>query len=903
MPPEAAPKITDVAISEEMRDSFMTFAMSVIVARALPDVRDGLKPAQRRILYAMHAMHLGPTARFSKCAGVVGETMKKYHPHGDEAIYPTLARMAQEWNLRYPLVEGHGNFGSVDGDPPGAMRYTEARLSRLGAEMMEDIEKETVDFTDNFDQSTTEPTALPSRFPNLLCNGASGIAVAMATNLPPHNLGEICDALTLLIDDPGASLDKVMKVLPGPDFPTGGFILGMDGIREAYATGRGSITMQARAAIEPLEAGKHGIIITELPYMVNKAQLVEHIAELHRAKRIDGMTALRDESDRKGMRVVIELRRDADPNLMLNRLYKHTRLRTTFGVNALALVEGVPRTLGIVDMLKHFIAHRQEVLTRRTRFELRRAQERAHVLEGYRIALRHLDAVIELIKKSKSTETARKGLMKQFKMSERQAQAVLELMLQRLTNLEREKIQEEYRELIKRIAYLEDLLANPRKILALVRDELAELKTRHADERRTRIRAEGPEEISIQDLIAEEDVVVTVTRDGYVKRLPLDTYRTQGRGGRGIIGLTHKEQDTVDQLFIASTHHILLCFTNRGRVYRIPIHAIPQASRQARGTAIINLIQIQPGEQVTATRTIKEFSPNEFLVMATTRGMVKKTPLAEYDTRLKGGIIAIKLASGDELSWVKITDGSRDIALATRRGQAIRFSEKQVRPMGRVAGGVRGIRLRDRDEVVGMEIVRKDHDLLVATLHGYGKRTAFDEYRPQSRGGIGLKTLNITSKNGPLVDMKPVEADDDVLVITSQGQIIRQRVATIRRTGRSAQGVRLIRLDEGDTVSGLARVVRKEERDDVKRRDAAEQPPAPRAPKQVKSQPAAARKASGQAKRPARKKAAPAAKAKPAKKAAAPAKKSARAKRPAPGKPRASAKGKPARASAKRKRR
>ena len=829
MPPEAAPKITEIEIADEMRDSFMTFAMSVIIARALPDVRDGLKPAQRRILYAMHELRLGPTARFSKCAGVVGETMKKFHPPGEMVIYPTLTRMAQDFNLRYPLVEGHGNFGSVDGDPPAAMRYTEARLSHLGDEMMADIEKDTVDFRDNFDQSTREPTVLPGRFPNLLCNGSSGIAVAMATNLPPHNLGEVCDALTLLIDHPAASLQEVMKVLPGPDFPTGGLILGADGIREAFETGRGSVTMQARAGIEPLEGGKHAIIVTELPYMVNKAQLVEHIAELHRAKRIEGMSDLRDESDRKGMRVVIELRRDADPNVMLTRLYKHTRMRTTFGVNAVVLVDGVPRTLGIVDMLRHFITHRQEVLTRRSHFELARAQERAHVLEGYRIALRHLDDVIELIRKSKSPETARGGLMQRFKMSERQAQAVLELMLQRLTNLEREKIQEEYRELIQRIAYLEDLLANPRKILALVRDELAELKTKYADARRTRLRAEGPEEISIEDLIAEEDVVVTVTRDGYVKRLPLDTYRTQGRGSKGIIALTPKEQDTVDQLFIASTHHTLLCFTNRGRVYRLRVHEIPQASRQARGTAIINLIQIEPGEQVTATRTVREFSPDEFLVMATKRGVIKKTPLAKYDTRLKGGIIAIKLAQGDELGWVKITDGSRDITLATRQGQAIRFSEKQVRPTGRVAAGVRGIRLRERDEVVGMEIVRKDHDLLVATRLGYGKRTAFDEYRTKGRGGLGVRTLDVTAKNGPLVEMKAVEADDEVLVITSQGQIIRQRVGTIRQTGRSAQGVHLIRLDEGDTVSGLARVVQKEEQDDVKARQNAEPPMTPAA--------------------------------------------------------------------------
>jgi len=809
--PEVALKPELIPIEDEMRQSFMQWAVSVITARALPDVRDGLKPAQRRILFDMHEMNLSPSGRFMKCAGVVGDTMKNYHPHGDLAIYPTLARMAQDWNLRYPLVEGHGNFGSVDGDPPGAMRYTECRLSRFGASMLGDIDQRTVDFMPNFDQTKQEPLVLPGRFPNLLCNGTTGIAVGMATNMPPHNLGEVVDACVMLADNEDATLAEVMQVLPGPDFPTAGLILGVRGIREAYETGRGSIVVQARATIEPMERGRNAIIVTELPYGVNKAQLVEQIAEQVRSKRLEGVAALRDESDRKGMRVVIELRADVNPNVVLNHLYKHTRMRSVFAVNSVVLVGQVPRTLGIVDLLQQFLRHRREVVTRRSQYQLERAEERAHILEGYLIALKFIDEVVELIKKSPDPPTARQGLMERFKLTEIQAQAILQLTLQRLTGLERDKIQEEYREVIKRINYLRDLLESSRKIMQVVKDELLELKHKLGDERRTRIHPDEAEDISIQDLIAEEDVVITVTRDGYIKRLPVDTYRTQGRGGKGVIGLTAKEEDTVEHLFIASTHHYVLFFTNRGRVYRLRAHEIPAASRQARGTAIINLIQIEPGDRITATRAVKDFAADRYLFMATRQGMVKKTSLQEYDTRLKGGIIAIKLHDRDSLEWVKVTDGKQDIIMATRQGMAIRFPEKQVRPMGRAAAGVRGIRLRPKDEVVGMEVCRGGHDLLVATEKGYGKRTPLDHYRPQRRGGLGLKTLQVTAKNGPLVDMKVVEPDDELLLITAEGQIIRQPMAPIRQTGRSAQGVRLIRLDAGDRVAGMTRVIKREE--------------------------------------------------------------------------------------------
>ena len=803
--------IPEIDIETEMRESFMTFAMSVIVARALPDVRDGFKPAQRRILYAMHELNLGPGSRFTKCAGVVGETMKKFHPHGDVVIYPTLARLAQDWNLRYPLVEGHGNFGSVDGDPPAAMRYTECRLSAIGALMLTDIDKNTVDWTPNFDQSTNEPTVLPGAFPNLLCNGGSGIAVGMATNIPPHNLSEVVDACGLLIENPNATLEEVMAVLPGPDFPTAGFIMGTSGIRDAFLTGRGSIVMQARASIEPMEREKQAILVTEIPYNVNKTQLVEQIAQLATSKRLPEIVGLRDESDRKGMRIVIELRRDSNPHVVLNNLYKHTRLRTTFPVNTVALVDGVPRTLGVLDLLKHFLTHRREVVTRRSQFELEKARARAHVLEGYRIALNFLDEVIAIIRAAQSPPVARQQLMDRFELTEIQANAILELLLRQLTSLERKKIDDEYKEIIKRIAHLEDLLADVRKIMQMVKKELLEVKEKFGDERRTRIRKEEAQDLSVEDLIADEEMVITATRDGYIKRLPVDTYRSQGRGGKGIIALTAKEEDEVAHLFITTTHHYVLFFTNRGRVYRLRAHEIPAASRQARGTAIINLIQIESRERITAILAVKEFAADRYVFMATRRGTVKKVPLESLHTRIKGGLIAINLEEGDDLSWAAITDGKQDVVLATKQGMSIRFPEEQVRPMGRQAAGVRGIRLRKEDEVVGMVVCREGAELLVATELGYGKRTALENYRHQARGGIGIKTLNITAKNGPLVGMSMVEPQDGLLIITANGQIIRQPIETIRETGRSAQGVRLIRLDDKDRLASITVVVKENE--------------------------------------------------------------------------------------------
>ncbi len=845
--PQDVARVTDIDIQDEMRDSFMTFAMSVIIARALPDVRDGLKPAQRRILYAMHDLNLTPGAQHRKCAKIAGDTQGNYHPHGQEVIYPTLARLAQDWNMRYPLVDGHGNFGSVDGDPPAAMRYTEARLSPFGAELLADLDRETVDFADNYDQTRREPTVLPGRFPNLLCNGGSGIAVGMATNIPPHNLCEVVDACELLVDNPEASVDDLLAVLPGPDFPTGALILGTAGIRQAYETGRGSITMQARASIEPLEGGRHAILVTEIPYQVNKAQLVEQIADLVTAKRLQGVSGLRDESDRKGMRIVIELRRETNPHVVLNALYKHTRMRASFPVNSVALIPDysarkpgepvplVPRTLGIRELIVHFLNHRREVVVLRSQHDLARAQARAHILEGYRIALKNLDDIIAVIRRSDSPPAAREELMKRFQLSERQAQAILELMLQRLTSLERQKVDEEYKEVIKTIGRLEDILGKrlaelvdredrveatrewlqahpwqPRKVMQIVKEELRELRERRGDPRRTEIRAQEAQDIQIEDLIAEEDMVVTITRDGYVKRLPLATYRTQGRGGKGVIGLTRKEEDVVDHLFVASTHTTILFFTNRGKVYRLRAHEIPLATRQARGTAVINLIPIEPGERVTTSRAVRHFPADRFLFMATRNGMVKKTPLSDYDTRVKGGIIALRLRDEDELEWVAETDGKRDIVLVTEQGQAIRFREEEVRPMGRAAAGVYGIRLRKGDRVIGMGVVREGADLLVATRNGYGKRTALDEYRLTGRGGKGIKTLNITSRNGPIVGMRIVDADDDLLIITTAGQIIRQRVGEIRRIGRATQGVRLIRLSEGDQVASVARVVKRE---------------------------------------------------------------------------------------------
>ena len=811
-----ARSLTDVSIVDEMKDSYLRFAMSVIISRALPDVRDGLKPSQRRVLYSMHELNLSPGGNTRKCATVVGDCMGKYHPHGDASIYDTLVRMAQDWNARYTMVHPKGNFGSIDGDPPAAMRYTEAKLTPLGAEILADLEQDTVDFIPNFDETTKEPSVLPCAFPNLICNGVSGIAVGMATEIAPHNLNEVIDACSLMIDwNYDITIDQLLEVMPGPDFPTGGLILGTAGIRDAYATGNGACTMQARTHIEPAESGKTAIIITELPYQVNKARLIEQIADLVKDKKIQGIADLRDESDRVGMKVVIELKRDANPHVILNQLYKHTPLRKRFNFNMVGIIQvngkPEPRTLTMLDLLREFLEHRRVVITRRTKNELKQQRERAHILEGYRIALQNLDGVIKLIRESRTPTMAREGLMQAFSMSERQAQAVLDLQLHRLTSLEIEKIEKEYAEVIKRIAFLEDLLANVRKLMSVVKDELLDVKKRHGDARRTRIRPEEAAELSIEDLIDEEDVIITMTRDGYVKRVPVDTYRTQIRGGKGVLGLTAKEEDSVEHLFIANTHSYLLVFTDKGKIYRLRTHEVPAASRTARGVNVINLVNIEPGEQVTAVLNIKEFSADKYLFMVTERGVVKKTTLADFATRRTGGLIAISLDDGDSLNWVKVTDGHRHIVLATHDGMSIRFSEEEVRSMGRTAAGVRGIELREGDGVVGVALVRPDMDLLAVTERGYGKRTPLTEYKVQHRGGIGIKTVQITEKNGPLVDCKGVDEKDEVLFISTGGQVIRTKVSEIRETGRSAQGVRLMRMDEDIRIAGVAVVVKREE--------------------------------------------------------------------------------------------
>lgn len=811
-----AHEITDISIVDEMKDSYLRFAMSVIISRALPDVRDGMKPSQRRVLYAMSELSLNPGGNTRKCAAIVGECMGKYHPHGDASIYDTLVRMAQDWNSRYPLVHPKGNFGSIDGDPPAAMRYTEAKLTPLGAELLADLEHDTVDYIPNFDETTKEPTVLPAAFPNLICNGASGIAVGMATEIAPHNLGEVIDACALLIDrNNQITIDELMEVLPGPDFPTGGLILGTAGIRDAYATGNGACTMQARTHIEPAENGKSAIIVTELPYQVNKARLIEQIADLVKDKKIQGISDLRDESDRVGMKLVIELKRDANPHVLLNQLYKHTPLRKRFNFNMVGIIQvngkPEPRTLTMMDLLREFLEHRRVVVTRRTKHELKQQRERAHILEGYRIALLNLDAVIQLIRDSRTPTMAREGLMQTFSMSEKQAQAVLDLQLHRLTSLEIEKIEKEYTEVMLRITYLEDLLANPRKLMGVVKDELLDIKKRYNDARRSRIRPEEAAELSIEDLIDEEDVIITMTRDGYVKRVPVDTYRTQGRGGKGILGLTAKEEDNVEHLFIANTHSYLLAFTDKGKIYRLRTHEVPATTRTARGVNIINLINIEPGEQVTAVLNVKEFAQDKYLVMVTERGVIKKTQLSEFETRRTGGLIAITLDDGDALKWVKVTDGHRHVVLATHDGMSIRFSEEEVRAMGRAAAGVRGIELRSGDRVVGVALVRPEQDLLAVTERGYGKRTPLTEYKVQHRGGIGIKTVQITEKNGPLVDCKMVDEKDEVLLISTGGQMIRTKVADIRETGRSAQGVRIMRIGEDIVIAGVAVVVKREE--------------------------------------------------------------------------------------------
>lgn len=807
-------KIVPIKIEHEMKRSYLSYAMSVIVGRALPDVRDGLKPVHRRILYGMYESGTTPDKPYKKAARIVGDVMGRYHPHGDAAIYDSIVRMAQDFSYRMPLVDGHGNFGSVDGDPPAAMRYTEVRLSRLAVEMLTDIEKETVDFVPNFDGSLEEPTVLPSRFPNLLVNGAAGIAVGMATNIPPHNLGEVIDGAVLLIDDPEADPEALIKVVKGPDFPTGGIILGREGIREAYLTGRGSIRVRAKTRIETLSNGKSQIVVTELPYQVNKARLIEKIADLVRNKVIEGITDLRDESDRSGMRIVIELKRDTNPNVLLNQLYKHTQLQDTFGVIMLVLVDNEPRVLGLRDLLRHYLDHQKEIITRRTRFDLDKAEARAHIVEGLRIALDHIDAVIKVIRSSRTVEIAREALMSKFGLSERQAQAILDMRLQSLTGLQREKLEEEYAELQKTIAYYRELLADPAKIMGVVKDELLAIKEKYADPRRTEIAARE-EDISLEDLIADEDIVVTITHNGYIKRLPVTTYKSQRRGGKGITGINTKEEDFVEHLFITSTLDHVLFFTNQGRVYRLRGFDIPEASRQARGVAIVNLIPLNPGEKINSYIPVKEFREDLFLLVCTRNGIVKKTPLSQYANNRRSGLIGINLDEGDEVIGVRLTDGTREIIIFTRCGLSLRCSETEIRPMGRTARGVKGIQLRPGDQVVGMDVIRDDADLLVITEHGYGKRTPIAQYRIQTRGGIGIKTLNQTAKTGEIIGGGVVYPEHELMLINASGLVIRVTVSEISAMGRNTQGVKIMHLEGDDRIVAVARVVgRQEEEED-----------------------------------------------------------------------------------------
>ncbi|PZE19096.1 DNA gyrase subunit A [Paenibacillus xerothermodurans] len=812
MAEEQRSEIRDIDIGTEMRSSFMDYAMSIIVSRALPDVRDGLKPVHRRILYAMSELGMSPDKPYKKSARIVGEVIGKYHPHGDSAVYETMVRMAQDFSLRYMLVDGHGNFGSIDGDMAAAMRYTEARLSKIAMELLRDINKETIDFVPNYDGEEQEPAVLPARFPNLLVNGSSGIAVGMATNIPPHNLREVIDGVQQLIDNPDVTPMELMESIKGPDFPTAGYIMGREGIRQAYSTGRGSVTMRAKATIEENNS-RARIIVHELPYQVNKARLIEKIAELVREKRIDGITDLRDESDRNGMRIVIELRRDINPNVVLNNLYKHTAMQSNFGIIMLALVDGEPKVLNLKEMLYHYLEHQKVVIRRRTEYDLRKAEARAHILEGLRIALDHLDAVIALIRASRTTEEARDGLMEQFSLSFDQAQAILDMRLQRLTGLEREKIENEYAELLKKIAEYKAILADEQLVLAIISEELHEIKEKFGDERRSEITI-GEDSIEDEDLIPREDVIITITHTGYVKRSPVTTYRSQRRGGKGVIGMDTKDNDFVEHLFVTNTHHFLLFFTNKGKVYRLKAYEVPDLRRTARGTPIINLIQIEQGETINAVIPVESFDPEQHLFFATKNGLVKKTPLDDYANIRKGGLIAITLREDDDLIAVRLTDGNRTIIMGTQQGISIHFPETDVRAMGRSATGVKGITIGEDDAVIDMDVVREDSSVLIVTSKGFGKRTPVSEYRLQTRGGKGIKTLNVTPKNGPVVGLKIVDDDEDLMIITALGTIIRTSMAGISMMGRNTQGVKLINIRDEDEVATVARVQKSEEPDD-----------------------------------------------------------------------------------------
>jgi DNA gyrase subunit A len=817
MPPDE--RLGQIAIEDEMRSSYLDYAMSVIVGRALPDVRDGLKPVHRRILYGMNEMGLGHNRSYRKSAKIVGEIMGNYHPHGDSAIYDTLVRMAQDFNMRYPLVDGQGNYGSMDGDSPAAMRYTEARMTKLAEEMLADIDKETVDFGPNYDESRQEPLVLPTKVPNLLINGAGGIAVGYATNIPTHNIGEVIDGLLLLLESPDVTVAQLMKKIPGPDFPTAGFIYGMSGIKEAYETGRGLLALRAKVVVETDErTERERLIVTEIPYQVNKAKLIEKIAELIQEDRIKGISDLRDESsDREGVRVVIELKRNEIPLVVLNNLYKHTQLETTFGVIMLALVNNRPEVLNLKQILHHFLEHRREVVVRRTTYELRKAEERAHILEGLKIALDNLDAVIALIRRSQSPDEARTGLMRQFTLSEIQANAILDMRLQRLTQLERAKLVEEYQEVLKQIEYLKSVLASEGLVRSIIKDELTQLREDYRDDRRTQIVKEEAE-ISLEDLIAEEEVVVTISHAGYIKRNAASLYRAQRRGGKGKIGMGIKDEDFVETLLTASTHDTLLFFTDAGKVFWLKVHEIPEASRAAKGKALVNLLALAGGEKVTATLAVKDYPADRFVVMATKKGVIKKTELSAYSNPRQGGIIALGLEDGDRLIGVQVTDGQREILLGTKQGITIRFSESDVRPMGRTAYGVKGITLEEGNEVIGMETITPDSTtaILTVTEGGYGKRTPVGEYRVQGRGGKGIISVKTTERNGLAVGFLQVRDGDEIMLMAAQGKVLRCKVGDIREIGRNTQGVRILDLDgDDDRVVAVARLADAVEREEA----------------------------------------------------------------------------------------
>jgi DNA gyrase subunit A len=800
------------SIEDELKDSFLSYAMSVIVSRALPDVRDGLKPVHRRVLYAMHDLGLQPNRPYRKSATVVGEVIGKYHPHGDSAVYDTLVRLAQDFSMRHPLVDGQGNFGSVDGDPAAAMRYTEARLTRMATEMLRDISSDTVDFAPNFDESQREPVVLPARFPNLLVNGSDGIAVGMATKIPPHNLGEVVDATVALIDDPDLDDDQLAEHIQGPDFPTGGVIVGLRGIRDAILTGRGSVRVQARAHTEQIKGNRTQIVVTEIPYQVNKSYLLQKIAELVKERKLTEITDLRDESDRNGMRIVIELKREAVPKVVLNNLYKHTQMQQSFGVNLVALVDGVPKTLSYKEVLKHYIGHQFEVVTRRTNYELERARARAHILEGLLIALKELDEVVAIIRKSRSVETARNNLMKSFRLSERQAQAILDLRLQRLTALERRKVEQEHRDLLEKIEYLEGVLADDAKVYGIVKEELLEVKAAFDDERRTAITADEGVDFEIEDLIAEEEMVISISHGGYLKSVPVNTFRKQGRGGIGVAGMELKEGDYIEHLFITTTHHYMLFFTNRGKVYRLKVHQLPRMSRTAKGRHVANLLPLAQDERIATVIATKDFKEAEYLLFATSNGIVKKSAFLDYNTPLKNdGIIAINLAEDDELIAVRHASEGADVVLVTTGGMGIRFAQTEARPMGRATGGVKGITLKNGDNVLSMDLVSDrgaPTDLFMITEKGFGKRTSLSEFRPQGRGGQGVIAIKTSEDRGRLAGVRVVRPDLHELVIVSNlGTTIRIDAESVSRQGRNAQGVRVMNLRAGDSVSAIAKVI------------------------------------------------------------------------------------------------